>query len=63
MEDRIEYKISFSKDDEQKSFNLVSSDGEFKGSVCVNKDSVYINLIELKLTPTAEKRRFKEVRH
>jgi hypothetical protein len=63
MEDRIEYKISLPKEGEQKSFNVVSPDGEFKGSVYVTDGCVYINFVGLKLTPTNEKRRFKEVNY
>lgn len=61
MEDRIEYKISLPKDDEQKSFTIVMSNGDFKGTVYVNKDSVQMNFSGLNLVPTTEKRRFKEV--
>ena len=63
MEDRIEYKISLPKDDEQKSFKITTSDSEFKGSVYVNKDLIYINFVGLTLVPTTEKRRFKEVNY
>ena len=63
MEDRIEYKISLPKDGEQKSFKIINSDDDFKGSVYVTGDSIYINFVGLTLVPTAEKRRFKEVNY
>jgi hypothetical protein len=63
MEDRIEYKISLPKDGEQKSFKIINSDDDFKGSVYVSGDSIYINFVGLTLVPTAEKRRFKEVNY
>jgi hypothetical protein len=51
------------KDGEQKSFKIINSDDDFKGSVYVNGDSIYINFVGLTLVPTAEKRRFKEVNY
>jgi hypothetical protein len=63
MEDRVEYKISLPKNDEQKSFKIITSDDDFKGSVYVTGDSIYINFVGLTLVPTAEKRRFKEVNY
>lgn len=63
MDDRIEYKISLPEGGEQKSFKIITSDDDFKGSVYVNKDSIYINFVGLTLVPTTEKRRFKEVHY
>jgi hypothetical protein len=63
MEDRIEYKISLPKDGEQKSFKIINSNDDFKGSIYVTGDSIYINFVGLTLVPTAEKRRFKEVNY
>jgi hypothetical protein len=63
MVDRIEYKISLPKEDEQKSFKIITADDDFKGSVYVTNDCIYINFVGLKLVPTNEKRRFKEVNY
>ena len=63
MECRKEYKISFPKENEHKTFKILDKSNNFKGSIYVSENSVYVSLIDLEISPSNEKRRLKEIEY
>lgn len=63
MESRIEYKISLPKENEHKSFKISDDKENFKGSVYVSSDCIYISLVNLVLMPSSERRKIKEIEY